>query len=413
LFFFLLPPLTLAGPGFDDGVDAYRAGAYERALRIFQERAAKGFGDANYMLSVMYANGQGVPTDPVKSREQALIAAERNTTEAIGIVATLYFTGAFGEPNVAKGMEWLQKGVALKDPNSMRMLAIRLALGQDTAPDMPRAFRLMEDCWFHQRNQLCQVELGKMYEFGIATNGEISSAHLHYKWARGFNGVAEYRLGRFYELGLGVPQNYRRAMEYYMAAAKNYSSGAAMNRLGHMHEKGLGVPVDFLQAAAWYEKAGDFHEASGNVNGGRLYLEGKGVKRDPAEAARWFQEAAERSEPMAMRALASLYASGDGVPLNSALALDLFCKSAIIDQRNAESKLEYSILARPKMETAYRLATLKICGERNPNTGSNAQHLASAVTADVIEQADSLLSRWTKAGSLALAISQDLQVADE
>lgn len=413
LIFALLPTLTLASPGFDDGVDAYRAGAYEKALRIFQDRAAKGFGDANYMLSIMYANGEGVPVDPIKSREQALIAAERDTTEAIGIVATLYFSGAFGQPDVAKGMEWLQKGSALKDINSTRMLAIRLALGQDTAPDMPRAFRLMEDCAIHQRDRLCQLEMAKMYEFGIATKREIPWSVTLYKRAGGFNGVAEYRLGRFYEWGIGTTQNYKLAMEYYLAAAKNHSSGAAMNRLGLMHEKGLGIPVDFIQAAAWYEKAADFREASGNVNGGRLYLEGKGVKRDPAEAARWFQEAAERAEPVAMRALASLYASGDGVPLNSALAIDLTCKAAIIDQHLAESRLEHSILARPKRETAYRLATLKVCGERYPAAATKGQHLASAVTADVIADADSLLSKWPKTASLALAIAQDLPVPEQ
>jgi TPR repeat protein len=283
-------------------------------------------------------------------------------------------------------------------------------LGQDTAPDMPRAFRLMEDCAIHQREPLCQVEMGKLYEFVIATKREIPWSVTLYKRAGG--GVAEYRLGRFYEGGIGTTQNYERAMEYYLAAAKNHRSGAAMNRLGLMHEKRLGIPVDLIQAAAWYEKAADFHEASGSINDGRLYLEGKGVERDPAEAVRWFQEAAERSKPMAMRALASLYASGDGVPLNSPLAIDLICKAAIIDQRIAEDILEYSILARPKRETAYRLATLKTCAERYPAAAANAQRLASAATADIVEHADSLLSRRPKAASLALAISQHLPVPD-
>lgn len=409
LLFFLAmtAPIAIAAPGFEDGVDAYRAGEYEKAFRIFQEQASRGWGRANYMLSLLYANGQGVPANPVKSQEQALIAAERNTPEAFGIVATLHFAGAFGKPDVVKGLEWLEKGVALKDSNSMRLLSIRLALGQDIPTDKPRAFRLMEDCWFEQRDDLCQIEIGKMYEFGIATKSDLASARTHYDWARRFNGVAEYRLGRFYELGIGVKQDFKHAMELYMTAAKNYSSGAAMSRLGLMHEKGLGVPIDFKQAAAWYEKAADFYEADGNVNGGRLFLEGKGVDRNAVEAARWFQEAAERSEPVAMRALASLYASGNGVPLQPAIAMDLNCRAAVIDQQRAESKLEYSIWARPKIETVYRLATLKICADKMPEAAIKSKRLALVVNDELIEQSEALLSKWTKAKSPASAISQD------
>lgn len=411
LLFALVTPLALSGEGFDDGVEAYRSGNYEAALRIFLDHASGGWGKANYMLSIMYANGQGVPTDPVKSREQALIAAERNTPEAYGIVAALYFAGAYGQPDVAKGVEWLNRGVGKKDANSMRMLSIRLALGQDVPVDLPRAFRLMEDCWFDHRDPLCRIEMGKLYEFSIATKGELASARFHYNAARRFNGVAEYRLGRFYELGIGVTQDYKHAMELYMAAAKNHGNGAAMNRLGLMHENGLGVPVDYVEAAAWYEKAADFRDADGSVNGGRLYLEGKGVERNAMEAARWFQEAAERSEPVAMRALASLYASGVGLPRESVVAMDLICKAAIIEQRRAEGILEYSVHARPKSETVHRLATLEICGEQNPDAAKKAQRLAVLLTPDLKEQSDTLLAGWRKSGSPSFAIPLDVPIS--
>lgn len=412
LLFALSCPFAIAGSSFEEGTDAYRAGAYDKAFRIFTEHAARGYGSANSMLSLMYANGHGVPADPIKAREQALIAEERREPDATSIVAFLYFKGAFGEPDVANGFIWLNKGVALKDSNSMRILAVRLALGQDIAPDSERAFKLTKECLSQHRDQLCQIQMAQLYEFGFAPQGGLSSAQTHYKQAMGYDGVAEYRLGRFYELGLGTTQSYERALDYYLAAAKNHRNGAAMQRLGVMHEKGLGVPVDLVQAAAWYEKAADFNEASGNVSGGRLHLAGKGFKRDPAEALRWFQEAAERSEPVAMRALAALFAAGDGVPAQPALAMDLLCKAALIDQLRAESRLEYSVRARPAPETAYRLATLQHCGAAVPATMLKAQRLASMVNPDILQRSQAFKSRWASAGQATLAMAQDVPVVD-
>lgn len=413
LIFGTLSPIVAAGSGFDEGQDAYRAGQFDKALRIFQEKAAEGYGEANSMLSLMYANGHGVKADPGKAREQALIAESRKSASAIAIVATLYFNGAFGRPDDAGGIEWLNKGVALRDINSMRMLATRLALGHGVAADGPRAFRLMQECALQERSPLCRADMGRMTEYGIASSVRLSSARTHYEAVRGYDGVAEYRLGRLYEMGIGVTPDFSRAMDFYMTAAKTYASGQAMNRLGMMYEKGRGVPVDLVQAAAWYEKAADFHDADGSVNGGRLFLEGKGVKRDPQEAGRWFMEAAEKSEPAGMRALAALYTSGLVAPATPGSADELLCKAAIIDQKRAARYFDHAVPARPARETAYRLATLRHCGPLSPDAATAARVLAAAVDADIDAQSATLQARWKASATPTLAMAQDMPQVDQ
>ena len=57
-----------------------------------------------------------------------------------------------------------------------------------------------------------------------------------------------------YDNGLGVPQDYTDALEWYrMAAEQGFDK--AQNNLGFMYDNGLGVPQDYVQAHLWYNLA--------------------------------------------------------------------------------------------------------------------------------------------------------------
>ena len=53
---------AVAGP-FEDGADAYRAGDYATALRLWRPLADAGNANAQFRLGYMYHDGQGVPQD--------------------------------------------------------------------------------------------------------------------------------------------------------------------------------------------------------------------------------------------------------------------------------------------------------------------------------------------------------------
>ena len=55
---------------------------------------------------------------------------------------------------------------------------------------------------------------------------------------------AQYRLGRLYTKGLGVPQDYTQAADLYRKAAEQ-GNAAAQRNLGWLYTKGLGVPQDY------------------------------------------------------------------------------------------------------------------------------------------------------------------------
>jgi tetratricopeptide (TPR) repeat protein len=96
----------------------------------------------------------------------------------------------------------------------------------------------------------------------------------------------QFRIGKMYEFGKGVPKDYAQALVWYRKAADN-GFVIAEFRLGVLYANGLGVPRDHAQSAAWFQKAAE----QGNVDAqellGLAYFTGDGVKADSAEAAFW------------------------------------------------------------------------------------------------------------------------------
>ena len=62
------------------------------------------------------------------------------------------------------------------------------------------------------------------------------------------------RLGRLYDFGQGVAQDYAKAREWYEKAAAK-GDVTAMADLGVLYENGQGGPQDYAEAREWYEKA--------------------------------------------------------------------------------------------------------------------------------------------------------------
>lgn len=70
------------------------------------------------------------------------------------------------------------------------------------------------------------------------------------KLARERNPAAQFNLGRMYELGVGVPGDYKIAARYYEMAAR-HGHAYAQGNLAVLYAYGRGVPQDFVQSYAW------------------------------------------------------------------------------------------------------------------------------------------------------------------
>src|SRR5262245_6778407 len=182
---------------------------------------------------------------------------------------------------------------------------------------------------------ISMANLGKLYQYGQGVAQDYVKARDWYEKAAA-NGYANamFSLGGLYQNGQGVAQDYAKAREWYeKGAAKGDAS--AMFSLGGLYESGAGVAQDYAKAREWYEKGADKGGAEAMTNLGVLYEKGYGVTQDHAKAREWFEKAADKSEAEAMTNLGWLYQNGQGVAQDYAKARELYEKAA--DQGNARA----------------------------------------------------------------------------
>ena len=76
---------------------------------------------------------------------------------------------------------------------------------------------------------------------------------------------AETFLGKMYESGLFVPQDYKTAVKWFTLAAEQGDAPAQRN-LGVMYGLGQGVPQDYVYDHIW----GNIAASNGDENGSKL-----------------------------------------------------------------------------------------------------------------------------------------------
>jgi TPR repeat protein len=185
-----------------------------------------------------------------------------------------------------------------------------------------------------------QYTLGTLYEFGIGVPQDYTKAREWYeKAAAQGNAIAQKQLGTLYEFDSGVPQDYAKARQWYKQAADQGLAEAQYN-LGWLYQAGYGVPRDYAKARQWYEKAA----AQGNANAqyflGTLYQAGGyGVAKDYGKARRWFEQAAAQGDAHAQIALGALYFNGEGVPKDDTIGRQWYEKAAAQGSQEAQGRL--------------------------------------------------------------------------
>ena len=190
-----------------------------------------------------------------------------------------------------------------------------------------------------------QFKLGRAYEYG---DGVPKSNELAVKWYRRAadqgNSNAETTLGVMYRLGLGVSRDKEEAVRWYQKAAKQGNAQAMFN-LGISYYNGDGVPSNPTLAYAWFLLAQDAGSPAADdavkrsaEEGGRMgtpeallqvaamYEKGNELPQSYADAAKWYRKAADLS-PLAQFNLASMLIDGKGVPQDYGQAMTL-CRDA-------------------------------------------------------------------------------------
>jgi len=146
--------------------------------------------------------------------------------------------------------------------------------------------------------------------------------------------VAQWKLGRMYADGDGVPRDDLRAFNYFSEIANAHpdeTPGTPQARfvanafvaLGHYYLTGIPhsqIIADRERAREMFDYAASFFgDADAQYELGRLYLTGR--PSDPHQAARWFLLAATKGQCRAEVALGDMLFRGEAVPRQAARGL--------------------------------------------------------------------------------------------
>jgi uncharacterized protein len=147
-------------------------------------------------------------------------------------------------------------------------------------------------------------------------------------------------LGELYANGLGVPQDDRKAAEWYkLAAAAKLGQPLAAYDLALLYIEGQLFPQDFVRAAALLRTAATAGNADAQYALGTFYKEGRGVEKDMHEATRLWAQAALADNTDAQVEYAIALYNGDGVEKNQPIAAGLFHQAALHGSAIAQDRL--------------------------------------------------------------------------
>ena len=148
--------------------------------------------------------------------------------------------------------------------------------------------------------------------------------------------LAQWKLGRMYAAGDGVPLNEMRAFEYFSRIANTHAEDSpqhpqarfvanAFVQLGHYYLDGIPntqVKVDRTRAREMYAYAASyFGDADAQYSLAKLLLDGTSGVKDPKQALRWLNLSANKGQARAQALLGHVMFKGDVVPRQAARGL--------------------------------------------------------------------------------------------
>lgn len=189
--------------------------------------------------------------------------------------------------------------------------------------------------------------IGKMYEYGLGVTQDYNSAIEHYKLSE--NKYAYFALGNIYKYGSGVETDYAKAFDYYMRSLSSKGGMPfASYAVGQAYELGQGVEKDLSSAHNFYAEALNGlekvftknHDDNISYKIGMMYLNGKGTDIDLEYAEKYLLLSADSNNYKAQYMLGKLYQSDSKKDLQKAE------KVLIKGAENAQDKTglcEYSL----------------------------------------------------------------------
>lgn len=171
---------------------------------------------------------------------------------------------------------------------------------------------------------------------------------------------AQYLVGRMYQDGVGIDQDYQTAIGW-LEKASNQNWDEANGALLELYEVGLGIPTNTAGLLTWHLRAAKLGNPAAQTQVGVIYENGEGTKKNMNEAAKWYQRAARQGDANGQFLLGWMYAEGQGVELDYIEAYSWFslANSQGLTEANRLMEMVLGEMSAEQIKSARRRADQK------------------------------------------------------
>jgi TPR repeat protein len=244
-------PAVAADPVMEEAFRAIQADDYARAVKLLRPKAEEGNTEAQFLLGLMYRDGDGVPQDGRQAANWLRRAADAGHIGAQYNYGYMLYAGLAG-----------------------------------VREDETEGFRRIADA-AERGYALAQVTGGRIRLYHSGGLKDPAAAVRFFRMAADQgNADGLFYLGLVHDFGYGIPQDQSKAVPLYATAAE-LGHIRAQAHLGISFEKGEGVAPDMAQALIWVRRAAEAGDPTGQNSLAVYYLNGRGVPVDLMEAMKF------------------------------------------------------------------------------------------------------------------------------
>lgn len=284
-------------------------------------------------------------------------------------------------------------------------------------------------------NILADLELGQIYQFGIGADKNIEKSEAYYKKCfkrltilknnppkmkdrnqqRRMEAQVQYKLGKCYELGRGVEQNYQEAKKSFEIASM-WGNAYATFSLAGMYYYGTGVEKDSEKAFIHYQKTIeriDFPFAHYQM--GRMIESGIGTEINKKSSVVHYKKALEGFVRMDEKLpdaklkyrIGMMYLNGLGVEKNEEKGIEYLLKSAEMKNADAQYALAKQYLIKGDKDKIEEGVKCLRDSAENGNVYAQCRLAKEYLKGEVIEKDVGAAEKW-----LTKAVDKEYQVAE-
>ena len=197
---------------------------------------------------------------------------------------------------------------------------------------------------------------------------------IYTKGAEEGNAEAMNGLGMLYMKGIGVAEDYGKALEWFeKGAALNYAS--AWYNAGLIYKNGLATEQNFVKTIEYFSKSAELNYPPGQYGLGYMYYKGLGIQQDYKKAFELFQKGAPRGSTGSMYMLGLCYRNGYGTKVNTDSARYWLTKIAEKGDKRAIAELE-----EPEPENSFELKKQETSLASIPSTEQTFRKISQQVS---------------------------------